>query len=154
MHTKSGLRVVLKWKIFRPNCRRPVIVAVIQLEIMSQLSFQIERITGSHCPAPLLELVDGNRLRDLCPMTIRFADIDWIFPVYEVSDPNDLSNYDSNNLRYRFALNDDGFPLHIDLSTDRLEILLEEFGDVDKLGICVSDLLDSIANERYTKHEA
>ena len=126
---------------------------VIQLGSMSQFSSQIERITGSPCPQALRDLVDSNLLRKLCPLTIRFADADWIFPVYEVSDPDDLTNYDTSSLRYRFARNDDGFALHIDLTTDRLEILLEEFGDVDTLDIGVSDLLDSIANGRYTRHE-
>lgn len=120
---------------------------------MSFFSSQIERITGMPCPQSLLELVDGNLLRDLCPLTVRFTDVEWIFPVFEVADPNDLANYDNENLRYRFARNDDGFPLHIDLSTERLEVLLEEFGDVDSLGIGVADLLDSISNGRYTTHE-
>ena len=31
MHAKSGLRVVLKWKIFRPDCSGSVITDVIPL---------------------------------------------------------------------------------------------------------------------------
>ncbi len=132
---------------------RSVILNVIQLWFMSHFSVQIERITGLPCPQSLLDLIDGNLLRDLCPLTIRFTDVEWIFPVFEVADPNDMANYDYENRRYRFAHNDDGFPLHIDLSTDRLEVLLEEFDDVDTLGIDVADLLDSISCGRYTKHD-
>ena len=32
MHAKSGLRVFLEWKIYRPDCLDSVIAAVISLE--------------------------------------------------------------------------------------------------------------------------
>ena len=120
---------------------------------MSHLSEHVEKMTGLPCPRPLLELIDSGLLRDLCPLTIRFANVEWIFPIQEVHDPSDVAKYDEENQRYQFALNDDGFPLHIDLASERLEILQEEFGNVDSLGIGVVDLLNSISHRRYTSHK-
>lgn len=98
---------------------------------------------GVSTPKLLRDLYSNNSITKQIPAVFKFKNVGFVLEVRELLDVQDRDNYDVENNRLNFAINSDGFKLLIDLNTENLDILQDEFGDIDFIGIRVKDLLEA-----------
>ena len=91
-------------------------------------------------PSRLTEFVHDKHMRASLPIQFSFEHVPWILDIMCFLDLADPVNFDTELNRIRFARNGEGFVLLVDLNTDALEIMQEEFDDIDHLGISLDDL--------------
>lgn len=94
-------------------------------------------------PLKLIEFVNDKHMKQSLPIRFRFADKPFILEVMELFDLSADSTCLSDNNRVRFARNGEGFVLIVDLNTDNLEIMQEEFGDIDYINLTLDDLCNA-----------
>lgn len=94
-------------------------------------------------PKELVELVCNPQINESLPVQFRFHDKGFIVDVMLFLDLDDPNNFDSENNRLRFARNGEGFFLLVDLSGDALNVMQEEFGDIDFIGVNLMDLVNA-----------
>ena len=83
-----------------------------------------------------------SETKTLQPLVIKPKNVSWIIEIQSFSDLSSSKNYLSKKNYLRFATTWDGNELLFDLNNENYEILQDERGDIDTLGITVFDLLD------------
>jgi hypothetical protein len=91
-------------------------------------------------PKQLVDLVCDPRINESLPVQFEFEDKEFMVDVLQFLDLDDPSNIDFDNNRIRFALTGECFVLLLELN-DGLEIMLEEFGETDFIGVTLPELL-------------
>jgi len=98
---------------------------------------------GRPIPPAILELCGDDAIQNSLPLEFRFSHVPFVLEIQYMLDLDDPQHYDVENKRLSFAVNGDGFTLLVDLGTEDLRIMQDEFGDVDYLGLTIRDLLDA-----------
>jgi hypothetical protein len=114
---------------------------------MSNYIENFESYFGFPPPAALLNIFTNNSLMNSLPAGFRFRHVGFPLEIQYLLDISDPKHYDVDHRRLSFAVNTDGFELLVDLNTKDLEILQNEYGDIDNIGITLNDLLNA---ERYS----
>ena len=102
-----------------------------------------ETAFGYSVPEDVVRLYSDDAIRNMLPVEFRFSRVDFILDIQFLLSLEDSQNYDVGNERLYFAVNSDGNKLLIDLGTEALQVMQEEFGDIDYLGLTVRDLLEA-----------
>lgn len=98
---------------------------------------------GFSPPAALVEFLGKLSTWKSFPLVFRFSHLPFILEIQYLLSLGDEQNYDVERKRMAFAVNSDGATLLVDLGTERLDILQEDFGYCDTLGLSVQYLLDA-----------
>ena len=102
---------------------------------------------GFPVPTGLTDLYADKSLSESLPAGFRFKHVRFVLEIQYLLDLQDPKNYSVEHKRLSFAINTDGFELLVDLGNEDLQILQNEYGDIDRLGLTIKDLLSA---ERYT----
>lgn len=108
---------------------------------------KFEALLGTPVPPELTSLYTEKSLYESMPLGFRFSHVGFILELQYLLDMSDTKNYDIENKRFSFAVNTDGYELLIDLNNDHIEIYQCEYGDIDSIGLIISDLLEA---EKYS----
>jgi len=114
---------------------------------MSILEDEFESKFGFSIPPALAELFAIVLPKDNLPIGFRFDNVPFVLELQNPLDCSDAGNCDLEKKRLAFAVTPDGHKLLVDLSTQDLNVLQDEFDDIDAIGVTVHDLL---AAERYS----
>jgi len=98
---------------------------------------------GCPVPAAIIDLFSDDAIQNSLPLVFRFSNVPFVLEIQYMLKLDDPQNYDIENKRLSFAVNGDGNTLLVDLGTGDLQIMQDEFGDVDYLGLTIRDLLDA-----------
>ena len=98
---------------------------------------------GFNVPQVIIDLFTDIEVKGLMPTRFRFDHIAYALELQYLLDITNPENFDVANGRCRFAVTTDGFELLVDLNSEKLEILQDEFGDLDSLGISFKDLIEA-----------
>ena len=83
------------------------------------------------------------------PFALMFSDIEYPLEIQYFHDLANSENYDENSNHLIFATSTDGNQLVFDLNTKNLNILQNEFGDIDEIGISGEDILGSLVTGNH-----
>jgi hypothetical protein len=98
-------------------------------------------------PDALLELLADDSLAAAMPAGFRLAHVEYVVELQYLLSLRDRENYDVSRKRVACAVTTDGCRLLVDLSSKDLDLLQDEFGDVESIGVTVKQLL---TGERYS----
>jgi hypothetical protein len=96
---------------------------------------------GVSPPAALVTLLGDDGLREITPVEFCFAHVAFGLQVQCWLDITDATHFDVANQRVAFAVTTDGFTIYASLANKALNIIQDEFGDSDYIGITIYDLL-------------
>lgn len=88
-----------------------------------------------------LTLLNDSDLRKITPVAFDFKHVAFVLEIQYWLDVTDATNLDVVNQRVAFAVTTDGFRIHVSLANSALEIVHEELGDFDNIGVTIHDLL-------------
>ena len=94
-------------------------------------------------PNELSRLVHDKEINASLPLQFQFTKKAFIVDIMLFLDLDDPGNFDADRNLLRFALNGEGFFLLVDLASEDLKVMLEEFGDIDYIGVTVNELLEA-----------
>ncbi len=77
------------------------------------------------------------------PCVLRPKNVSFIVEIQFFLEVEEPRNFSEGSSQVAFAITSDGHRLLVDTSDDSFMILQEEFGDIDKLGITLSDLAEA-----------
>lgn len=77
------------------------------------------------------------------PTGFKFSHVLYALEIQYLLDACDIKNHDIENNLCSFAVTTDGYKLLVNLNTENLQVLQNEFGDIDDLGITMKDLLEA-----------
>ncbi len=100
-----------------------------------------ESAFGRKPPQQLIKLFDETVVRS-APLRFVFIKRSWVIEIQYFLTVEDAKPIDIENDRFAFAANTDGSELLLDLVSDGLPVLQREHGDIDTLGLDLSELLD------------
>ena len=83
-----------------------------------------------------------SEAKSLQPLIIKPKKVSWVVEIQFFLDLNLPNNYIEEMNYLRFATTWDGNDILFDLNKENYEILQDEKGDIDSLGISILDLLD------------
>jgi hypothetical protein len=98
---------------------------------------------GFELPNEISKLLNDDIFKKKVPIRFRLKNHSFLFEIQYLLDISDVKNFDIDERRLKFAVTPDGFQLLIDLNSKRLDVLQDEFGDIDSLGISIIDLIES-----------
>lgn len=96
---------------------------------------------GISPPHTLLTLLSDDVLRRITPVAFDFKHVAFVLEIQHWLDIADPTNLDVANQRVAFAVTTDGFRIHANLANSALDIVQEEFGGFDNIGVTIYDLL-------------
>lgn len=109
----------------------------------SSSSSEAGSTVGIDVPEIVSNFVNSANLRSRMPIRFVLKNRPFILDVQYFLDILNSTNIDVLNARLRFAVTTDGFELLVSLKSAELEILQDEFGDIDSLGILMTDLIEA-----------
>ena len=83
-----------------------------------------------------------SEAKPLQPLIIKPKKVPWVVEIQFFLDLNSPENYIEEKNYLRFATTWDGNEMLFDLNKENYEILQDERGDIDSIGISIFDLLD------------
>jgi len=98
---------------------------------------------GVSMPPVLGELFANVLSKDSFPMGLRLGNVDFVLELQFPLDWADAGNSDPERKHLAFAVTTDGNKLLVDLNTRDLDILQDEHGDIDAIGVSARDLLEA-----------
>ncbi|VUD69394.1 hypothetical protein TDB9533_04761 [Thalassocella blandensis] len=110
---------------------------------MKNIFNNFETHFGYSIPKALEDLYSDKNITTKIPGTFKFKTVGFVLEIRELLDIKNVENYDVENGRLSFAVNSDGFKLLVDLNSKNMEILQDEFDDIDSIGVTIQDLLDA-----------
>lgn len=102
-----------------------------------------ENRVGIKVPESIINIIMNDSLKEQMPLRLRMKNHSFLLELQYFLDITNLDNFDSSTNRIKFAVTTDGFELLVDLNTESLNILQDEFGDVDSLGVSFNDLVEA-----------
>ena len=94
----------------------------------------------------VLDRVNGllsSELKSQLPLRFVLQRRPFNIEIQYLLDAADKKNYDVSSGRVRFAVTTDGFDLLVNAMSQDLEVLQDEFGSVDSLGISFMELVEA-----------
>jgi hypothetical protein len=98
---------------------------------------------GLKIPRTIVELVCDDGLKNRMPLKFNLADRPFGIEIQYFLDLSNQKFIDSENGLVRFAVTTDGFDLLVNVMSESLEVLQEEFGSIDSLGISFRELVSA-----------
>jgi len=98
---------------------------------------------GFSFPQNLLEFLKYVISREHMPIKLSFHDNSPIVELQYFLDISNPDNYDIEKRRIKLAVTTDGFELWVDLNSENLDILQDEHGEFDHLGLSITDFANS-----------
>lgn len=109
---------------------------------MENLTYENFRLKfGGSPPSPLLEFLSNDLVRGSMPARFQTKNFDFVVEIQYLLDIDAAANFRPARNQVAFAVTTDGHDLLVSVDDETCEILQDEFGDVDSIGVSVSDLL-------------
>lgn len=99
---------------------------------------------GFKVPDSIIKLLSDDALIAQMPTRIRFENHSFVLELQYLLDITKVENYDVEKGRFKFAVTTDGLDLLVDLHSPGLDVLQDEFGEVDCLGVSINELLEAV----------
>jgi hypothetical protein len=109
---------------------------------MSLSTQNFETKFGFKTPEAIIELLSDDSFKKM-PTRLQLKQQAFVIDLQYLLDITNVENFDVSGGRFKFAVTTDGFELLVDLKSDNMDILQDEFGDIDSLGITVRDLVEA-----------
>ena len=106
-------------------------------------SSNFESHFGFPVPGPLAALFADSAIQQTAPIEFSFTHVPFVLEIQVWLSPNDVSNYHVDRGLVAFGITPAGNTVLADLSNDDLNIIQDERGDFDAIGISVPDLLSA-----------
>lgn len=98
---------------------------------------------GFKLPDSIIKLLSDDAFKKKVPIRFRLKEHSFLFEIQYLLDITNVENYNVAEGRIKFAVTPDGFQLLVDLNSEGLDILQDEFGEIDNLGVSIDDLLEA-----------
>ena len=112
-------------------------------QMTSAESSNFESHFGCPVPTGLAALFADSAIQQTAPIEFSFKHVPFVLEIQVWLSPDDVDNYDVDRGLVAFGITPDGNTVLADLSSDDLNIIQNERGDFDAIGISVSDLLSA-----------
>jgi len=90
----------------------------------------------------IVDFFYNTTLQEELPITYQFKHVDFILEVQYFLNITAQKSSDLKGWKLPFAVTSDGYELQADLSTEKLEVFQNEYGDLDSLGVSIKDMID------------
>ncbi len=98
---------------------------------------------GFKVPKNIIKLLSDNIFKKGMPVKLQSKQPSFFLELQYLLDIENTENFDVSGKKLKIAVTTDGFELLVDLSSNSLDILQDEFGEIDNLGVTVNDLVTS-----------
>lgn len=94
-------------------------------------------------PMAITDLLINSAARNQAPLRFILKDKPFNIKIQYFLDIESIENHNPSNGIIKFAVTTDGFDLLVNTRSEGLDILQDEFGSFDELGISFLDLIDA-----------
>lgn len=96
---------------------------------------------GGSPPSPLLEFLSSELVRGSMPARFQADNAEFVVEIQYLLDIDAAANFRPDRRQVAFAVTTDGHDLLVSVDDETCEILQDEFGDVESIGVSISDLI-------------
>lgn len=98
---------------------------------------------GFEIPPSLIRFFNDQIVTQKKPIRLGWETQEFVLELQYCLDISDSKCFDIKNKRIKIAVTTDGFDVLVDLGSRNLQVLQDEFGEIDELGLTMDDLNSS-----------